>query len=231
MNPRRDVDDWVVLVWELDERGADEHSLGLLILLCFAFFLLLLCLSLESRIVVLEPELASLGPTAGVDSPIGSKEDRVVLTTRNLDDCRTPQLMLAQPEHSAWQEHFALARPCLCHVVQAPSPNVTTLIYSEGCVVPSTDQYCPMCPDPRAQHDLFGYGTVDLAALHNFPSELALLTCSPCVEGARRGENEQVIVTGGYGSELFRSFKGQNRSGQELVFKTTREAENAFDAL
>ena len=76
---------------------------------------------------------------------------------------------------------------------------------------------------------------MNLPALQDLAAKLSLFACSPRVDVAVGSENDEVVISRDYRDEFlgvvwFRR-KLEDRNGRELVFLTTREAQQTFNRL
>ena len=154
--------------------------------------------------------------------------------TGDLGDRRAAQFLLAEADDTLRRVHFAVdacvgkAGARLAFRVDAPAPRVALLVDGERVVVARADD--SRFAGARAQYDLLGGRTCDLAALDDTPAELAFFASAEGVDVALGGEEDEVVVAGCGRDPLF-ILEVEDRDGLVLLFGVAREADEALVAL
>lgn len=162
-----------------------------------------------------------------------------MLATSDLDNGVASKLLLAKPHDRLGKLDFAVGcrvvKPCsgLTHVVETPTPDFAFLVYGERSVVARTDYDC--FAGARAEDDLLWRRAMDLPTLQNLAAQLTLLACSPRVDIAMCGENNEVIVPCDDGDELLGVIglgrQIENRHRRKLMLLPIGETQQAFNRL
>jgi hypothetical protein len=166
--------------------------------------------ALEGWIGVCETKASVVGRSASINVPVGSKEQGGMFTARYLGDHCASQLLLAQSNDLCWRlDNCGLtwgidvpAHPNLTHTVQTPTPYNASIVNRKRLIVTCTNSDSPS--RTATEHDLFGYGTVNLTAANDFTTQLAIFTCTKRVHVSVRSESKQMVVSSGESHKTFR---------------------------